>query len=209
MTKGTGESTSEGETTLKLSEICGVHPLVKDIRAETFGNLRNLPSGVLSVGGLLEIAKRLPLDVVMHKGTYVCIGGLQLYRVLQICASSGADIPVVIHPHLTRRQLEDFVRIELIVIPAFFAISKKDFARLGAVWARFSTTDLFKRILNNPGPQALAMLLDCDERSIWKKEDGQRRIRSISQGAPAPQEATPGMVGGEDVDQAAVEPNEG
>lgn len=167
---------------LKLKDIHGVHPLVQTVQVEVGGSLRNRPSGVIGVQGLLEIAQHFPLHVVSSKGLYLCIGGIALFRLLQVCASPDTDIPVVIHDRITRVQLADFIRVELFIVPAFFAVCNKDVSRLGAVWSQLATTELFTRILHNPGAQALANLLGRDKRTILR---GQHDNTSQQQSNPA------------------------
>jgi hypothetical protein len=161
-----GSSNGQELITVRLEEIHGEHELVKKVRRESTGHMRELPQNILTAAGLSDLAHRYPMHVVEKKQGYVCIGGLRLFRLMTLNSPKAAVVPVLVHRQgIKEQQLKDYIYIDLYLAPALFGVYHKDRRQLCKEWGKPQRAGLFSCFIYHPGIEALEKLLGFDFRA--------------------------------------------
>jgi hypothetical protein len=152
--------------TLELKQIRDEHPLVKKLRNDSSGQLREPSVGVLTQAGLMYLAHHAPLHVVAEGEEFLCIAGVRRLRFFKAGLPEDAVVPVFVYERLRNEELRDHIAFDLFVIPPIFTIHPKDKRRLARAWEALKDSNLFWRALRGTGSKALARMLGCDRRSL-------------------------------------------
>lgn len=165
---------------ISFSEILGEHPAVLTVQRD-----KSLPPPAypcpefISPAGLLRLAAQYPLDVVVTKNGYECIGNVRLFKWLKSCPDPlppDAQIAVRVFSGLKPKALAEHIFIDLLVAPALWGMRAQDVRPMGIIWERLKHEDPFAAILTKPGKQGLAALIGVDSRR-FRRRNGQKSPR--------------------------------